>query len=250
MRIDKIFIILFISSSLLSCADYNIKNTRKITDKKYYSSNGFALIFEEGLYKRKIVNKKISSDKAATMHNILKPNTLVKIINPTNSKFVETKINKKAEYPEIFNIVISKNIAADLELDVENPYVEIIEIKKNKKFVAKESNTFDEEKHVAEKAPVDEIKMDDLSKTKSKKSKKIDDSRYILVISDFYYETSAESLKLELLKKTKSDNIYIKKINSKKYRLFMGPFENFNALKTSYISLNNLGFENLNVYKE
>ena len=54
----------------------------------------------------------------------------------------------------------------------------------------------------------------------------------------------------DLIKKTKMNNIYVKKINDKKYRLFVGPFENFNTLKTSYISLNNLGFENLNVYKE
>jgi len=46
------------------------------------------------------------------------------------------------------------------------------------------------------------------------------------------------------------DNISIKKINNKKYRLFVGPFKNFNALKTSYISLNNLGFEILNIYND
>ena len=45
-------------------------------------------------------------------------------------------------------------------------------------------------------------------------------------------------------------NISVKKINNKKYRLLVGPFKNFNALKTTYISLNNLGFENLNIYTE
>ena len=38
-------------------------------------------------------------------------------------------------------------------------------------------------------------------------------------------------------------------ISNNKYRLLAGPFKNFNTLKTSYISLNNLGFENLNIYK-
>ena len=46
------------------------------------------------------------------------------------------------------------------------------------------------------------------------------------------------------------NNISVKKINDKKYRLFVGPFKNFSALKTTYISLNNLGFESLNVYNE
>ena len=50
--------------------------------------------------------------------------------------------------------------------------------------------------------------------------------------------------------KNKIDNIEVKKINDNKYRLLVGPFENFNALKKTYISLNNLGFEDLNIYRE
>ena len=34
------------------------------------------------------------------MHNLLKTNTPIKIINPANSKFIETKIYKKANYPK------------------------------------------------------------------------------------------------------------------------------------------------------
>ena len=94
-------------------------------------------------------------------------------------------------------------------------------------------------------------KINDLTKddtqTKKKLSKK---SNFILVISDFYYEESAINLKKDLVKKTKMNNISVKKINNKKYRLLVGPFENFNALKTTYISLNNLGFEDLKIYNE
>ena len=90
------------------------------------------------------------------MHNLLKINTPIKIINPDNSKFIETKIYKKADYPKIFNVVISRKIASFLELDFNNPYVEIIEVKKNKTFIAKKSEIFEEEKNVSEKVPVDE----------------------------------------------------------------------------------------------
>ena len=55
---------------------------------------------------------------------------------------------------------------------------------------------------------------------------------------------------MELIKKVNLKNISVKKINNNKYRLLAGPFENFNALKTTYISLNNLGFESLNVYRK
>ena len=57
-------------------------------------------------------------------------------------------------------------------------------------------------------------------------------------------------LKSELVNKTKNQDFHIKTINNKKYRLSAGPFKNFNALKSTYISLNNLGFESLNVYSE
>ena len=90
-------------------------------------------------------------------------------------------------------------------MDKNNPYVEIIEIKKNKTFIAKEGNIFEEEKTVVESAPVDEVEIDDLSENQS---------------------------------------------NDNKYRLSVGPFKNFNALKSTYISLNNLGFEDLNIHRE
>ena len=93
--------------------------------------------------------------------------------------------------------------------------------------------------------------MNDLTTNEvSTKKEKIIKSNFILVINDFYYEDSAINLQNELIKKTKLNNISVKKINSSKYRLLAGPFKNFNALKTTYISLNNLGFESLNIYKE
>ena len=138
-----------------------------------------------------------------------------------------------------------------MDLDYENPYVEIIELKKNKTFVAKEGNTFEEEKNVAEKAPVEEIQMDNISDAKKNASaEEINKEKFIIIISDFYYKDSALNLKKELSKKISLKNISIKKINDTKYRLLAGPFENFNALKTTYISLNNLGFEDLNIYNE
>ena len=251
MNFNKIIFILISTIIFSSCADYKTGKKQQREEKKYFSSIGFALIFEDYLYKQKVVNKKIDNEDLKVMHSLLKINTPIKIINPDNLKFVVTKINKKANYPKIFNLVISKKIASILELDPNNPYVEIIEIKKNKTFIAKEGTIFDEEKNVVEKAPVDEIQMDDLTKVDKevkKKSKKV--GNFILIISDFYFIDSANDLKNKLTQETNMNNISVKKINNKKYRLLAGPFENFNALKTTYISLNNLGFENLNIYRE
>jgi len=237
---------------LTSCAQIQIEKTKKKDkpERKYYSSNGFALIFEDNLYKEKIVNKKIDNLTFSVVHSSLKRNTPIKIINPRNSKVVETKITKKGNYPKIFNIVISKKIAQALELNNENPYVEILEVKKNKTFIAKESNTFEEEKNVATKVPVEKIKMDVITNSEAKsKTKNEKKYSFLLVISDFYYIESAKNLKKELEKQIEIKNFKIKKISNNKYRLLAGPFKNFNALKSTYISLNNLGFENLNIYE-
>ena len=247
MNLNRI-ILLILSLQLFGCAGYQ---TTQKDDRQYYSSSGFVLIYEDILYEQKVVNKKLDNENLSVMHNQLKMNTPIKIINPDNLKSIETKIYKKANYPKIFNMVISKKIASFLELDMNNPYVEIIEVKKNKTFIAKEGSIYQEEKNVADKAPVDEIEMNDLTKNKPKIDKKsTKKGDFILVISDFYYLDSANNLKNELVKKIYISNISVKKINDKKYRLLVGPFKNFNALKTTYISLNNLGFESLNIFRE
>jgi len=91
--------------------------------------------------------------------------------------------------------------------------------------------------------------MNDLTLKTDIDIKKQSKINFIVVINDFYYLDSAKKLKKELTKKITTNNISIKKINNKKYRLFAGPFKNFNTLKTTYISLNKLGFENLNIHK-
>ena len=250
MNLRRIILMFIYFIALYSCADYKTNKGSQKEEKQYYSSSGFALIYDDELFLQKIINKKINNEDIRVMHSQLKTNTPLKIINPVNSKVIRTKIYKMAKYPKIFNIVISKKIASILELDVNNPYVEVIEIKKNKIFIAKKAVTFDEEKKVAENAPVDEITIDDLFKGELDIEKEISkEVNFILVINDFYFEDSANNLKAELVEKTKMNNISIEKINNKKYRLFVGPFKNFNALKTTYISLNNLGFEILNIYK-
>ena len=109
-------------------------------------------------------------------------------------------------------------------------------------FIAKEGTMFEEEKQVAETAPVDEIIMDDLTDTKVVSEKKLHKKNN--------FPDSAYNLKKELEKNTGIVNLSVKKINDNQYRLYVGPYKNFNSLKSIYISLNNLGFEDLNIYNE
>jgi len=238
MKLGNIFLFLFIIL-LSSCADYNATSSKIGKQKNYFASSGFALIYSDKYYNENVVNKKINNDEVVVMHNSLKLNTPIKIINPLNLKTIETKIHKRAEYPNIFSVVISNKISSILNLDKNDPFVEVIEIKKNKKFIAKKTNTFEEEKNVSGKAPVDEVKMDVLTNQESEVQKETE-TNFIILINDFYYFDSANSLKKSLIGKIKDNSIKLKKINNTKYRLYAGPFKNFNTLKITYISLNNL----------
>ena len=250
MKIFFNLIALLIFFFISSCVNGVPQNKNTSYQKELYSSLGFALVYTDEAFTNKVINRKMKNTDLGIMHSSLKKNSLIRIINPVNSKFVMGKITNTGTYPAIFNIVITEKISKLLDLDYENPYVEIIQLKKNKKFIAKEANIFDEEKNVAEKAPVNEIEINDLSKNKSKTVKKNKKKIFTLLISDFYYEDTAKKLKENLEKRTKSKNFFVKKINDNKYRLLVGPFNNFNALKNIYISLNNLGFEDLNIYME
>ena len=44
------------------------------------------------------IDKKLNNEEIITMHSLLKKNTIIQIINPENSKAVETKIFKKANF--------------------------------------------------------------------------------------------------------------------------------------------------------
>lgn len=250
MNYKKFITIFLFLSFLYSCANYSNKDLTKLNNKKFFSSKGFALIYEDYLYKEKIINKKIANDKIVVFHSSLKRNTLIKVINPLNSKVLMTKVSKNATYPKIFNLVISKKVASILELDINNPYIEVIELKKNKTFIAKEGNIFEEEKNVAQKVTISEVIVDDLSSYKNDEFEFVVKNNFIIVISDFYYIDSAKNLKKKLVNQLKNKNFSIKKINNNQYRLLSGPFENFKALKSTYISLNNLGFDELNIYRE
>ena len=61
------------------------------------------------------------------------------------SLIAEVKSNRQ-KFSEFYNSIISKRIAEDLELDLKEPYIELILISKDSTFIAKKSKTFEEEK--------------------------------------------------------------------------------------------------------
>ncbi len=62
-------------------------------------------------------------------------------------------------------------------MNINQPYVEILEILENSIFVAHKAKTYDEEKNVAVKAPVDGISIKDLNTVKNENKKTFNETK-------------------------------------------------------------------------
>ena len=246
MKFKYFFLIFF----LFSCVeDVKLINRNNIQVKKTFISKGFTLIYNDNLIKKKIIKKRIDGREYVILHSFLERNTYVKILNPINSKTVIAKVKYKTNYPIIYNSVITNRIAEELELNYEDPYVEIIEIRKNDTFIAKKAKTFDEEKNVANKAPVTDININVISIDPENTEIRSKKNEYIINIGEYYYLDSAKIVKNRLINEANLTNVKIKKISENKFRVYVGSYSFFNAMKDPYFAISKLGFEHLDVIK-
>jgi hypothetical protein len=146
--------------------------------------------------------------------------------------------------------LITKPVAEKLNLDTDLPILEIIEIKKNKSFIAEKAKIYNEEKKISSKAPVASVQISNISKNKVNIGKKKVDQIYIL-IGSFYSENTAKFLKKRIIKDVTDLNhkkLKIKKINNKETQVISGPYTSVNLLKNDYIKLKSFGFEELDIF--
>ena len=145
---------------------------------------------------------------------------------------------------------MSLRIAEELELNFNEPFVEIMLISKDSTFVAKKTKMFEEEKSVAEKAPVDGIQINDLNSKKTK-NKVIKDKKfsYSIKIADFYYKDSAFMMKDRIKNQTSIKKLEINRLSETKYRVLIGPFNDIKSLKVSFENLSSFNFENLEILR-
>ncbi len=184
-------------------------------------------------------------------HKNLKRRSVVKITNPDNGKYLIAEVkSNRVKFSSFYNCVLSLRIAEDLELNLNEPYVEIALIPKNSTFVAKKAKMFDEERTVAEKAPVDGIQINDLKNT-TKKKKKIKTKKfsYLIKIADFYYKETAQTMMNRIKEETSIKNLKIIRLSETKFRVLIGPFNDIKSLKRSFEKMNSLNFENLEIIK-
>ncbi len=248
----RLKVIIFLSLILTSCETTNKKVDNK-KEFKNYSNNGFALIYKSDYFKKKIVTKKIDQRSLIIFNNKLKKDTEIKITNLLNEKYLIAKVGKKSKYPIFYNSVVSERIAMELDLDPDQPYVRVETINSNNIFVANKAKTFDEEKKVANKAPVDSISIKNISLNKDKNKEIIENENtkfeFIIKFADLFFEDSAIMLKKRLEEEFELKDINIKKMSKNLYRVYKGPFYNLGSIKNVYNEISEVNFENIELIK-
>ena len=221
-----------------------------LNQKKPYTAKGFAYIYNDFDFNQKLIKGKMDSNLMQISHQNLRTGTLIKLSNPKNKKSIVLKNIKRIKYPDFYKIMITKPVADKLDLNNDLPILEIIEIKKNKSFVAAKAKIFNEEKKIPHKAPVATVQISNISKNKSKVMNKITDEIFIH-IATFYSVNTAKFLRERIISELTTldqKKLKINKINNKETQVILGPYISVNLLKNDYIKLKNYGFEELDIF--
>ncbi len=246
----KFLISFFIILLFSGCDQFKINQSNKLKLKPEYrfKNMGFTLIYNENLDLKKLDQRSLN-----IFHHKLKKNSLVKITNPSNGKSLLAKVkSNKVEFSKFYNSVISSRIAETLELEKNEPLIEISSISPNSTFIAKKAKTFNEEKVVAEKAPIDGIKIKDLKPKLSKnlEKKKNKSFLYSIKVADFYYKKTALLMINRIKSETNLKNLKIIEFSKTNYRVLIGPFNDIKTLKEAFEKMKSLNFENLEILKD
>ena len=132
------------------------------------------------------------------------------------------------------------------------PYVEITALDTNSIFVANKAKTFDEEKNVANKAPVEGISINDLNSNKEEKiiKKKNNTFNYVIKIADFYFKDTANLMIKRIKDETSINKVKIMNISNTSYRVYIGPYKDLNSLQKAFNDIRIINFENLELIKQ
>ena len=104
----KKFYFIFFFILFTGCTTNSLKeNIVKNVPINNFTNKGFTLIYNDNLYNKKIVSKKIDERSLLIFQKNLKKNTNVKVTNILNKKSIIAKVGKQSNYPLFNNSVIS-----------------------------------------------------------------------------------------------------------------------------------------------
>ena len=131
----KIILYLLLGFLFYSC---DISSTKKASNTIHipvnnYKNSGFALVYNNELNEV----KKLEDRSLSIYHKSLKKRSKVKILNPVNNKYLIAEVkSNKVKFSNFYNSILSSRIAEELELNLNEPYIEIISISKDSTFIS------------------------------------------------------------------------------------------------------------------
>ena len=122
-------VIIFLCILCYSCEQSQSSKliNKKIPFEKKFKNIGFALIYTKNDNKIKNFDQR----SLKIYHKSLKKKSMVKITNPENGKsLIAEVISNRIKFSEFYNSIITERIVEDLDLNLKDPYIEIVLISK------------------------------------------------------------------------------------------------------------------------
>ena len=165
----------------------------------------------------------------------LPKSTLLKVTNIENKKSVVVATNdiSKNLGPRI--ITLPDNIFQELKLNKNLPLIHMQTLRKNKVFIAKKTEIYEQEKRVDKKVVIEKINIMNLANDKKSK-----DSIY-LNFGPFYNKIYANQLYKILKLRFNNKKLVFKDYQDKNYIISIGPLKNLTEFDKFYLKLGKIG---------
>ena len=161
--------------------------------------------------------------------------TMFRVTNIKNKKSIVITTNDTSKNLGPRVITLPDNIFQKLKLNKNLPLIHIQTLRKNKVFIAKKTEIYEQEKRVDKKVVIEKINIMNLSKERKGK-----DSIY-LNFGPFYNKIYANQFHKILKLKFNNKKLVFKDYQDKNYTIAIGPLKNLKEFDKIYLKLGKIG---------
>ncbi len=190
-------------------------------------------------YYEKVGFAKVSKSNDIT--SILPKGTLIKISNFENKQSLTIRTTKQDDKLNSRLAELPLNVYNEISLDKNFPLIQVLSVKDNKSFTAKNVKIYKEEKTVANKVDFNKIEI------QSNDSDKIYEKKILLNFGPFYFKTYADNFYKILKSSLKDKSNLFKDYKDKKYLISIGPITNLKEFDNIYLNLSKIGLTGFNI---
>ena len=190
-------------------------------------------------YYEKVGFAKVS--KSNDIVSSLPKGTLIKISNFENKQSLTIRTTKRDTNLKTRLVALPLSVYNEISLDKNFPLIQVLSVKDNKSFTAKNVKIYKEEKTVANKVDFNKIEI------QSNDSDKINEKKILLNFGPFYFKTYADNFYKILKFSLKDKSNLFKDYKDKKYLISIGPITNLKEFDNIYLNLSKIGLTGFNI---